>query len=81
METDQSNATETPPTPPRHLRPLLPVQDRLDDVRREQGEAQDAGQVGRRDPLAFGHFGDGGELTRVQHALPASVAPGALTHR
>ncbi len=48
----------------RDLRLLLPVQDRLDDVGREQREPQDTGQVGGRDPLALGQFGDGGELTR-----------------
>src|SRR6056297_794301 len=42
----------------RQLRPLLPVQDRLDDVGREQCQTQDAGHVGRRDPLPLGQFGD-----------------------
>jgi len=37
----------------RHLWPLLPVQNCFDDGRSEQGQAQDAREVGRRDPLAL----------------------------
>jgi hypothetical protein len=76
------DAPETAPAPrQRHLRPLLPVQDRLDDVGREQRQAQDAGHVGRRDPLALGQFGDGGELARLQHPLPAERAGQRLDQR
>jgi hypothetical protein len=52
----------------RHLRPLHSVQDRLDDVRLEQRQAQDAGHVGRRDPLALGQFGNGKGLPRSKRA-------------
>lgn len=38
----------------RHLRPLLSVQDFLDDVRREQREPQYAGHVRGHDALPFG---------------------------
>ena len=57
--------------PQRHIIALSPVQHRLDNARVKQSEAQDAGQVGRRDPLAHAQFGDGGELARLQHPFPA----------
>ena len=42
---------------------VLPaVDDRLDDVRREECQAQYAGQVGRRDAFVPGQIGDGGEV-------------------
>lgn len=59
-----------------HLRPLPSVQDRLDDVGRKQGQAQDPRHLGRRDPLALGQFGGGGKrhqpvtvpsLSRARH--------------
>jgi hypothetical protein len=42
-----------------HLRRLPPIQDRLDDVRRQQGQPQDARHVGFVDLLGGGDFGDG----------------------
>ena len=59
---------------PRHFLSLRPVQDRLDDVRREQRQPQDAGHVGGRDPLALGEFVDGDEFPGLQHPLPAEGA-------
>jgi hypothetical protein len=48
------------------FQPLLAIEDRFDDIRREKGQAQaqDAGHLGRRDPLALGRFRDGRELPR-----------------
>ena len=55
----------------RRLNSLLSVEDRLDDVRRKQREAQDAGQIGWRNTLAIGQFSDGRILSRLKHAYPA----------
>jgi|GEM_PF-3208158 hypothetical protein len=52
-----------------HLWLLRSVEDRLDDICREQGQSQDAGHLGRRDPLAVGQFVDGRESARFEHTF------------
>lgn len=49
----------------RDLQSVRSVQDRLDDVGREQCETQDARHVGGRDALARGQFGDRRELPEL----------------
>lgn len=41
---------------PRDLGPLLPVQDRIDDIGREQGQPQDAGHVAKRIETGICHI-------------------------
>ncbi len=74
--------TDTPAPPPVSLPPpCLPVKDRLDDVGCEQGQAQHAGHVGRRDAFAVRQFSDGYELARFQNPFPTESACQRLDQR
>ena len=78
------NYSRTPPemAPARALvSPPAPASrpGRLDDVGREQREAQDASHVGRRYALAFGQFDDSGEFPGLQHPLPDKARASGLT--
>lgn len=52
----------------------MSISRRRDKIGGEQRHPEQAGQIGNRDPLALGKFGDGGELARLQHPLPAKRA-------
>lgn len=56
-------------------RRLPPTQNRLDDVRRQQGQTQDATDVGRIDLLGGGDLCDGRVRAVLQH-LPPAKRPG-----
>lgn len=58
----------------------MTVEDALDDLRRKQRQPQHARHVGWIDLLAGSEFGDGGEVARIEHALPAVGAGHGADH-
>jgi hypothetical protein len=57
-----------------HSLRLPPVQDRLDDLRRQQGQPEDAAEIGPVDLPGLGKLRDAAALTALQHMLPAMRA-------
>jgi hypothetical protein len=64
----------------RHLRRLPPTQNRLDDIRRQQGQPHDATHVGRIDLRGGGDFGDGRVRAFLQQLPPAECPGDRLDH-
>lgn len=60
---------------------MLPLENRLDNVRSEQSQAQNAGDIGRVDLLGLGEAAQGGERAphrAVVSRRAARNSPGAL---
>jgi hypothetical protein len=62
----------------RHARRLPPGERGLDEIRREQGHAQDAADIGRVDALRGRDLLDGGVGAGVEQATPAKGAAQGL---
>jgi hypothetical protein len=62
----------------REFRRECAIQRALDDVRREQAQAQDTAKVGLIDLLSLGEFGDGCVGATLKHAFPAICASDGL---
>jgi hypothetical protein len=58
-----------------------PVNDVLDDIRREQAQAQYPTNVGVADPFSFSQLSHGREPAVVQHSLPSPCARERLDQR
>ena len=65
----------------RRLRTKLPIQDSIDELRGEQRQPQDAGEIGRRYLLAGSKVAKSSELASIKLFLPTERAGEPLDQR